>query len=87
MQEVLLHGEDSRTGILTNVYEENRYLVARVCTMSDGSVGGLVIASEPVQGTGQILSQMTQIFVFVALIVLLLTVMCFSIFTQNLCRP
>ena len=87
VQEVLLHGEDSRTGILTNVYEENRYLVARVCTMSDGSVGGLVIASEPVQGTGQILSQMTQIFVFVALIVLLLTVMCFSIFTQNLCRP
>ena len=66
---------------------KNRYLVARVCTMSDGSVGGLVIASEPVQGTGQILSQMTQIFVFVALIVLLLTVMCFSIFTQNLCRP
>ena len=87
VQEVLLHGEDSRTGILTDVYEENRYLVARVCTMSDGSVGGLVIASEPVQGTGQILSQMTQIFVFVALIVLLLTVMCFSIFTQNLCRP
>ena len=31
-KEVLLHGEDSRTGILTGVYEENRCLVAQVCT-------------------------------------------------------
>ena len=87
VQEVLLHGEDSRTGILTGVYEENRYLVAQVCTMSDGTVGGLVLVSEPVQGIGEILSRITQMFVFVALIVLLITVICFSIFSQNLCRP
>ena len=85
VQEVLLHGEDSRTGILTGVYEENRYLVAQVCTMSDGTVGGLVLVSEPVQGIGEILSRITQMFVFVALIVLLITVICFSIFSQNLC--
>ena len=87
VQEVLLHGEDSRTGILTGVYEENRYLVAQVCTMSDGTVGGLVLVSEPVQGIGEILSRITQMFIFVALIVLLMTVICFSIFSQNLCRP
>ena len=87
VQEVLLHGEDSRTGILTGVYEENRYLVAQVCTMSDGTVGGLVLVSEPVQCIGEILSQITQMFIFVALIVLLITVICFSIFSQNLCRP
>ncbi|MFR8874947.1 MAG: HAMP domain-containing protein [Oscillospiraceae bacterium] len=87
VQQALQTGQDFRTGVLTGVYDDERYLVAQPCLMSDGTVGGLVVVSEPVRGMGIILSQIIQMFIFVALIVLLLTVMCISIFTQNQCRP
>lgn len=87
VQQALQTGQDFRTGVLTGVYDDERYLAAQPCLMSDGTVGGLVVVSEPVRGMGIILSQIIQMFIFVALIVLLLTVMCISIFTQNQCRP
>lgn len=87
VQALLQNGTDFRTSVLTGLYEGNRYIAGEVCTLSDGTAVGIVVVSEPIQGTGTILSQITQMFVFVALIVLLLTVMCVSIFTQNQCRP
>ena len=87
VQQALQTGQDFRTGVLTGIYDDERYLAAQPCLMSDGTVGGLVVVSEPVRGMGIILSQIIQMFIFVALIVLLLTVMCISIFTQNSMPP
>ena len=82
-----LQGQQFTSGVLTGIYNEKRYIAAQPCTQSDGTIIGLVVVSEPVQGVGELLTQITQMFIFVAVIVVMLTFVTVSIFTQGQCRP
>lgn len=82
-----LKGRTSSTGTLWGIYGEERRLVAQPCVLSDGTVAGIVVVSEPVRGTGDILARITQMFILVAVVVLLLSMFCITVLTQNLSRP
>lgn len=86
LQQALQRGK-AQTGAVSGLYQDTRYAVAMPIVLSDGSTVGTVLVSEPLKGTEAILTQITQMFIFVALIVLMLTVLCVSVFTQNQCRP
>lgn len=86
LQQLLERGK-AQTGVVSGLYKETRYAVAMPIIRTDGSTVGSVLVSEPLKGTETILTQITQMFIFVALIVLMLTVLCVSVFTQNQCRP
>lgn len=86
LQQALQQGK-AHTGVVSGLYQDTRYAVAAPIILPDGSTVGTVLVSEPLKGTETILTQITQMFIFVALIVLMLTVLCVSVFTQNQCRP
>ncbi len=85
--EAALAGGDTDTGVLRGIYPEKRYLVSLPVALPDDSLVGFVLVSEPVQGIGDIMSQITQMFILVAIVVMLLTFISISVFTQNQCRP
>lgn len=78
---------DFRVQSLDGIYDEQRYCAAQPFTVMDEAVVGLVVVSQAVHSTSSILSQITEIFILVALVALLLSVVTISIFTRNQSRP
>lgn len=78
----------SENGQVPGLYEDARYVVAvPIAGNSQGRTLGLVVVTAPVEETSMILQGVTDIFVFMAAIVLLIALLCISLFTQNQCKP
>lgn len=90
-EEYIQDGLKGVTGIgkLEGIYaaEEKRYYAAIPCTMSDGSVLGIVIVSQPVRSVDVLLNQISEMFVIVAFVMLIFAVVAVSFMTRNQCRP
>ena len=81
------NGYYCETGLVPGLYEDQRYVVAAPITNSASQTLGLVLVTAPMAETTQVLRAVTEIFVFVAVIVLLIGLLAVYLYTQNLCRP
>ena len=77
-----------KTGRIDGLYEDSRYVVAVPITDVNSDIRlGLVVVSAPMEDTVAVLSKIFQIFVFVAVSVVLVAVLLMSIFTRRQVRP
>ena len=88
LQKVLTNGGDVTTGKFNNLYEETRYLVSVPFTDETGTaMCGIVIVSMPTETTQAVLEKITDIFLFLALLVVFLSVIFTSIFARKQAKP
>ncbi len=88
LKQVIKNGGHTDTGIIGGLYKENRYVVSTSIVSSDGkAVSGIVIVSTPTATTDKLLSQISRIFLSVALIVVLFAVLAVSAFARNHSKP
>ena len=86
MVEVLKTGRVTDTGIVQGLYEDTRYVCA-VPIRSDGEDLGIVIVSRPVASTEAVLYKMTDIYVFLSVMVVLVSVLAIGFFVNRQMRP
>ena len=86
LNRVVTSGGDTATGVIADLYPENRYFVMTPI-VSDRSSGGMVIVSTPTAATSQILSRISNIFLTAAAVVILVSVLAVSIFARRESRP
>ena len=73
VKKVVENGYDASTGIIRGLYEDSRYVVSTPIT--DSSTGqnlGIVMVSRPTASTTQVLSRLSDLFVTVSLIVVII---------------
>ena len=84
LNKVLENGGDVATGTVPQLYDEARFVVATVITDSvTGEAQGIVVASRPTYDTSAIMSRISNIFMMVSLLVM---VVCFVVILITLKR-
>ena len=88
MDRVIANGGDSATGMIPDLYEEIRYVVATPITdFVTGQNLGIVIASTPTRSTEAIMSRISNIFMTVSLLVVLISVVAMVILVRRQSDP
>ena len=76
------------TGMIPGLFSENRYVVAVPITDNQsGEKIGIVIVSEPMEETVSVMRKISDIFLFLAITAVVLTVILVSVFTQRQVYP
>ena len=76
------------TGMIPGLFDENRYVVAVPITDMDSGMNiGIVIVSKPMADTVAVLEKISDIFLFLAMTVVALTVILVSVFTRRQVYP
>ena len=85
---VIANGSDSSVGVIQGLYDESRYLVA-VPILSRGSEEaiGIVLVSTPQKQTSDLIAQTTDVFIFTAMLVILLALIAVSLLVRSQCQP
>ena len=88
LEKVYAQGGDSATGMIPDLYEQTRYVVATPITdFVTGQNLGIVIASTPTAATNQILTRISNIFLTASVFVVLLAVLAVIAFARRESRP
>ena len=88
LQQVYENGGAVHTGVFTGLYEDNRYVVATPIVDADTGVNlGIVIVSSPTASTDTIMGRISDIFLFVALLVVLISSVLMTIFAKQQSEP
>ncbi|MBQ6999523.1 MAG: HAMP domain-containing histidine kinase [Oscillospiraceae bacterium] len=83
---VIEHGSYTATGVIKNLYPDERYVVSSPILNGD-QAKGIVIVSAPTATTNQILNRISNIFLTAATFVVLLAVMAVTAFARRESRP
>ena len=88
IQEIMSREYVIGTGKLNGLYSDSRYVVATAVreTVTQRTVG-IVIASYPTAETEEVLNKITDIFIFVSVLVVLLAVISMTIYARKLSHP
>ena len=86
LQSVYQNGSDASTGIIRNLYADERYVVASPI-INGADSRGIVIASTPTAATNQILNRISNIFLTASVFVVLLAVLAVIAFARRESRP
>ena len=86
LHSVFTQGSQTATGIIQNLYSDERYVVAAPIMNSDVPQG-IVIASTPTAATNQILTRISNIFLTAAVFVVMLAVLGVTAFARRESRP
>ena len=88
LEKVYEQGGDSATGMIPDLYEQTRYVVATPITdFVTGQNLGIVIASTPVGSTAAIMTRISNIFMVVSLLVVLIAVVAVVILVRRQSAP
>ena len=88
LDKVLTQGGDTATGKIPDLYEEIRYVVATPITdFISGQNLGIVIASAPTRSTAAIMTRISNIFMVVSLLVVLISVVAMIILVRRQSDP
>ena len=88
LEKVLQQGGDTATGKIPDLYEEIRYVVATPITDFVSGVNlGIVIASAPTRSTAAIMTRISNIFMVVSLLVVLISVVAMIILVRRQSDP
>ena len=86
LQSVYASGSQTATGIIQNLYSDERYIAAAPI-LSGEDTRGIVIASTPTVTTNQILTRISNIFLTASVFVVLLAVLAVTAFARRESRP
>ena len=87
LQNVFATGCVTTTGIIQGLYEEERFVTAVPITDSNGFGVGIVIVSAPMEQVTQILQKISDTYLFVSVLVVLLAVVLMSLVARKQSRP
>ena len=88
LNQVLTEGYHADTGVISGLDSQERYVVSTPIRDEDSNQAlGLVIVTAPMTQTTTVLSQMMEIYVFVACVVLLLAMIVITVFTRGMVKP
>ena len=86
LREVITSGLTRDTGLISGLYEDSRYICA-VPIEHEGEALGIVIVSQSVAATQAVLLKMTEIFVFLSVMVILISVLVIGFFVKRQIHP
>ena len=86
LQSVYTNGTNTATGIIRNLYADERYVVATPI-LNGEEPKGIVIASTPTATTNQMLTRISNIFLTASVFVVLLAVLAVTAFARRESRP
>ena len=86
MEAVLSKGRVMDTGVIQGLYEDTRYVCA-VPIRDGGEALGIVIVSRPVASSQAVLHKMTDIFISLSVMVVLVSVLAIGFFVNRQMRP
>jgi len=88
LKKVIEGGGDVFTGIIDGLYQEPRYVVSKPILSADNRyLSGIVIVSTPTAATTAIMQRISNIFLSVALMVVLIAVLAVSLFARGQSKP
>ena len=88
MNKVIENGGDSATGMIPDLYEEPRYVVASPITdFITGKNLGIIIVSTPTHSTAAIMTRISNTFMVVSLLVVLISVIAMMILVRRQSDP
>ena len=88
MEKVIANGGDVATGVIRGLYEDSRYVVSSPITdVITGNNLGIVIVSRPTLATTSVMKRISNIFVAVSLLVVLLSVIAMSFIVRRQSDP
>ena len=88
LEYVFRSGGATDTGVVEGLYTDNRYVVALPILASEsGQRLGIVIVSSPMESTLAVLRRISEILLFVSLLVLLLAVLLMTVFVRQQSTP
>ena len=88
LDKVIQNGGDTATGRIPDLYEETRYVVATPITdFVSGNNLGIVIASTPTRSTAAIMTKISNIFMVVSLLVVLISVIAMMVLVRRQSDP
>ncbi|MBQ9148401.1 MAG: HAMP domain-containing protein [Oscillospiraceae bacterium] len=88
LNRVIANGGDTATGVIKDLYTEPRYVVSNPIVDSvSGKTLGIIIVSRPVDSTTVVMSKISNIFLMVSLLVVLVAVLAMSLFARSQSTP
>ena len=87
LSEVFSAGSVTTTGVIQGLYEEERFVAAVPITDSSGFGVGIVIVSTPMEQVTQILQKISDTYLFVSILVVLLAVVTMSLVVRHQSKP
>lgn len=88
LNKVLESGGITSKGVVKGLYDDRRYIVSTPILSEDGAVvAGIVIVSTPISVSLSIITKITNIFLSVSIIVVLIAVLAVSFFARSHSRP
>ncbi len=87
LERTFQEGGSVDTGVIEGLYTDRRYVVSLPILGAGGSPVGLVIVSEPIDSTLEIMTRITEIFVFVSVLVVVVSVILMSLFARRQSAP
>ena len=88
VEKVFRNGSATDTGVIQGLYPERRYVVALpILNRQTGDRMGIIIMSMPMEETIGVLRRISEIFVFVSILVVLLAVCLMTLFVRNQSKP
>ena len=87
LERAFKEGGCTDTGIIEGLYTEMRYVVSVPIQSSDGRNIGLVLVSSPIDSTLEIMTRITEIFVFVSIFVVVVAVVIMTFFARRQAAP
>lgn len=87
LSRVLTDGIAEDTGTVTNLYDDARYVVSVPIPGTDSTPAGVVMVSSPTADTMEMLKKVTDIYLFVSILVVLFAVIIMSVFARQQAKP
>ncbi len=88
IERIIQNGGDTATGVISGLYEDSRYIVSKPILSADGSsVFGIVITSTPTAATMGIMQRISNIFISVSMLVVIVMVLAVSMFARSQSKP
>ncbi len=86
LHRVISNGEAVDTRVTSELYEEIRYTVS-VPIYQSGSVMGIVMVSYPIQETEEVLERLTELYMTVAVVVIVLSTLIMTVIAKRESKP
>lgn len=87
LQRVFENGGSTDTGVIPQLYPDNRFIVSVPILAENGSRIGIVIVSSPTEDTTAVMDRISEIFLFVSVLVILISVLLMIVLTRRQSKP
>ena len=87
LNKVLTKGSARDTGVIQGLYEDSRYVYAAPIRSDDGTALGIVIVSQSVSATKAVLHKMTDLYIALSVLVIIVSVLLIGFYVNRQSKP